>query len=132
MYVASEAFLTGWSTDPRMFWLDTPSMTIFTSRCSRRDSVKYLASSANGSASDALLSIILNIGHWNQIALSLYMFVINHQLILFYFSPRTTLMVDLIIKNLNCKIFRKLCKKVSQTRYFLITVCKLYMFGKKV
>jgi len=40
-------------------------------------------------------------------------------------------MVDLIIKNLNCKIFRKLCKKSLTNKLLLITVCKLYMFGIK-
>lgn len=55
--------LAGCRMVPRMFWLWQLSSTICTSLCSSRDSVKNLASAANGSGTSVASASRLNVGH---------------------------------------------------------------------
>lgn len=59
----ARAPLAGCRMVPRMFWLWQLSRTICTSLCSSRDSVKNLASAANGSGTSVASASRLNVGH---------------------------------------------------------------------
>lgn len=58
--------LTGWRMVPSMIWLGQLSRMIWTSLCRRRDSVKNLASAANGSGVSVPSASRLNVGHWRE------------------------------------------------------------------
>lgn len=58
--------ITGWRMVPKMIWLGQLSRMIWTSLCRRRDSVKNLASAANGSGVSAPSASRLNVGHWGE------------------------------------------------------------------
>lgn len=51
---------------PSMIWFGQLSRMIWTSLCRRRDSVKNLASAANGSGVSAPSASRLNVGHWRE------------------------------------------------------------------
>lgn len=57
---------TGWRMVPSMIWLGQLSRMIWTSLCRRRDSVKNLASAANGSGDSVPSASRLNVGHWGR------------------------------------------------------------------